>query len=87
MKKKGESTLSLYLPNPEEFTLCSCFLEVFTYDPIFKQIYLTIDGTLTGTTTLYQSGLGSNGYEGVIISSLISNIGTLFLTLFFKGYS
>ena len=52
--------------------LYSCFSKVFSFSfctrsdqiqIIFKQIYLTLDGILTGTTILDQSGPGSNANE------------------------
>ena len=49
--------------------LGSCFLKgssnIVLSNIIFKQIWL-IDGTLTGTITLGQSGHGNNGNEGVL---------------------
>ena len=44
---------------------------------IFKQIYFNSkDGTLTGTTTLSQSGPGSNTKKRILHTSYISRTGT-----------
>ena len=57
--------------------LCSCFLREFFAQPnqiqiIFKQIYLAIDETLTGTTTPSQSEPGSNVNEKIFHTPQIS---------------
>ena len=60
--------------------LCCCLSREFfgtstiLHKMIFKQIYLTIDRTLTGTNTQGQSGLGSNGNEGILHTPLTARI-------------
>ena len=34
---------------------------------MIEEFFLIIDGILIGTTTLGQSGLGSNGNEGILL--------------------
>ena len=50
-------------------------LNSFKYSTWLNSSIWTIDGTQTGTTTLGQSGLGSNGYEGVIHTPQSSRTG------------
>ena len=55
----------------------SCMIDLLnsTCQIIFKRPIRPIDETLTGTTTPSQSGLGSNGNEGVLHTPQIIKTG------------